>query len=186
MGGDASGGSVEGDHALINIGSGRSSSQSYSRFRLSFTIKGTAVTAAMPARGLLMPTALERRHILVQVERPPEGTLTAVRSSMSGPVRRPIFVFPREAEDTTITMGLSMFGLVRFLDITWLRLGTSKTGNGGDGGNAQSGNAFASGYGASAHSGPGGDASGGSVTGGRHDKVGRRGTQSLCEHRGRC
>jgi len=70
----------------------------------------------MPARGLLMLTALERRHILVQVERLPEGTLTAVRSSMSGPVRRPNFVFLRKgsmAENVMITIGLSMFGLVR-------------------------------------------------------------------------
>lgn len=140
----------------------------------------------MPARGLLMPMALERRHILVQVERLPEGTFTTVRSSMFVPVR---FVFPRKgsmAENTMITMGWSMFGLVRFLDILWLRwVGNIKTGNGGDGGNAQSGNAFASGYGASAHSGPGGDASGGSVSGRRYDKVGRHGTQSLYKDRGR-
>jgi hypothetical protein len=130
MGGDASGGSVKGEHALINIGSGQSCSQPISRFRLSFTIKGTAVTAVMPARGLLMPAALERRHILVQVERLPEGTLTAVRSSVSGPVRRPIPVFPRKAsmaKNIVITMGLSMFGLVRFSDIMWLRrVGNSK------------------------------------------------------------
>lgn len=69
----------------------------------------------MPARGLLMPTALERRHILVQVEMLPEGTLNAARSSMSGPVRRPIFAFLRMgnmAENTMMTMGLSIFGLV--------------------------------------------------------------------------
>jgi len=72
----------------------------------------------MPALGLLMPTALGPRHILVQAERLPEGTLTAVRSSMSGPVRHPIFVFPRKgnvAEYPVITMGLSTFFLVRFL-----------------------------------------------------------------------
>ena len=81
------------------------------------------VTAAMPARGLLMPMALERRHIPVQVERLLEETLTAVRS-MSKPVRRPIVVFPRKgsmAENIMIPMGLSMFGLVRFLDFIWLR-----------------------------------------------------------------
>ena len=72
----------------------------------------------MPALGLLMRTGLELRHILVQVEKLPEGTLTAVRSSISGPVRRPIFVFPRKgniAEYLVITMDLSMLFLVRFL-----------------------------------------------------------------------
>ena len=80
--------------------------------------------AAMPARDLLMPMALERRHILVQVERPLEGTLTAVRSMSEPPVRRPIFVFRRKgsmAENIMVPMGLSMFGLVRFLDFIWLR-----------------------------------------------------------------
>lgn len=74
--------------------------------------------AAMPALGLLMRTGLELRHILVQVEKLPEGTLTAVRSSISGPVRRPIFVFPRKgnmAECLVITMDLSVHFLVRFL-----------------------------------------------------------------------
>ena len=73
----------------------------------------------MPAQGLLMLPASERRHILVQVETLPEGILTAARSSMSGPVRRPIFVFPRKgsmAESFMMTMGLSMFGLVSFSD----------------------------------------------------------------------
>jgi hypothetical protein len=74
--------------------------------------------AAMPALGLLMRTGLELRHILVQVEKLPEGTLTAVRSSISGPVRCPIFVFPRKgnmAECLVITMDLSVHFLVRFL-----------------------------------------------------------------------
>jgi hypothetical protein len=77
----------------------------------------------MPVRDLLMPMALERRHILVQVERPLEGILTAVRS-MSEPVRHPIFVSPRKgsmAENIMIPMGLSMFGPVCFLDFIWLR-----------------------------------------------------------------
>ena len=77
----------------------------------------------MPARGLLTPTALERRHILVQVETLPEGTLTAARSSMSGPVGRHIFVFTRKgsmAESIMMTMDLSMFGLVSFSDIIYL------------------------------------------------------------------
>jgi hypothetical protein len=72
----------------------------------------------MPALGLLMPTGLELRHILVQVEKLPEGALSAVRSSISGPVRRPIFVFPRKgnmAGYLVITMDLPMFFLVRFL-----------------------------------------------------------------------
>ncbi len=71
----------------------------------------------MPALGLPMPMALEPRHILVQVEKLPEGTLIAVRSSMSGPVRHPILGFPHKgkiAECLVITMGLSMFSLVRF------------------------------------------------------------------------
>jgi hypothetical protein len=72
----------------------------------------------MPALGLLMQTGLELRHILVQVEKLLEGTLIAVRSLISGPVRRPIFVFPRKgnmAEYLVITMDLSMSFLVRFL-----------------------------------------------------------------------
>jgi hypothetical protein len=65
-----------------------------------------------------MRTGLELRHILVRVGKPLEGTLTAVHSSISGPVRRPIFVYPRKgnmAEYLVITMDLSMFFLVRFL-----------------------------------------------------------------------
>lgn len=65
-----------------------------------------------------MRTGLELRHILVRVEKLLEGTLTAVRSSISGPVRRPIFVYPRKgnmAEYLVITTDLSMFFLVRFL-----------------------------------------------------------------------
>jgi hypothetical protein len=72
----------------------------------------------MPALVLLMRTGLELRHILVQVEMLLEGTLTAVRSSISGPVRRPIFVFLRKgkmAEYLVIMMDLSMLFLVRFL-----------------------------------------------------------------------
>jgi len=56
--------------------------------------KGTAATAAMPARDLLMHMALEQKHILVQVGMLPEETFTVVHPSMSGQVRRrPIFVF---------------------------------------------------------------------------------------------
>jgi hypothetical protein len=65
-----------------------------------------------------MRTGLELRRILVQVEKLLEGTLTAVRSSISGLVRRPIFGFPRKgnmAEYLVITMDLSMPFLVRFL-----------------------------------------------------------------------
>jgi hypothetical protein len=65
-----------------------------------------------------MRTGLELRHILVQVEMLLEGTLTAVCSSISGPVRRPIFVFLRKgkmAEYLVIMMDLSMLFLVRFL-----------------------------------------------------------------------
>jgi hypothetical protein len=65
-----------------------------------------------------MRTGLELRHILVQVEKRLEGTLTGVRSSISGPARRPILVFPRKgniAEYLVITMELSMLFLVRFL-----------------------------------------------------------------------
>jgi hypothetical protein len=72
----------------------------------------------MPALVLLMRTGLELRHTLVQVEMLPEGTLTAVRSSISGPVRRTIFVFLRKgkmAEYLVIMMDLSMLFLVRFL-----------------------------------------------------------------------
>jgi hypothetical protein len=72
----------------------------------------------MPALGLLMRTGLKLRHILVQVEKLPEGTLTAVRSSISGPVKRPIFVFLRKgnmAEYLVIMMDSLMLFLVRFL-----------------------------------------------------------------------
>lgn len=70
----------------------------------------------MPALELLMRTDLELRHILVQVEKLLEGTLTAVRSSISGLVRRPI-VFPKGnmAEYLVITMDSSVRFLVRFL-----------------------------------------------------------------------
>jgi hypothetical protein len=65
-----------------------------------------------------MRTGLELRHILVRVEKLLEGTLTAVRSSISGPVRRPILDYPRKgnmAEYLVITTDLSMCFLVRFL-----------------------------------------------------------------------
>jgi len=64
-----------------------------------------------------MRTGLELGHILAQVEKLLEETLTAVRSSISGPVRRPISDFPRKgnmAEYLVITMDLSTFFLVRF------------------------------------------------------------------------
>lgn len=116
MGGDASGGSVEG-HGLISVGSGWLSTLPLPDLDLASRPKGTAVMAAMPALGPLMRTDLELRHILVQVEKLPEGMLTAVRSSISGPVRRPIFVFPRKgsmAEYLVIMMDLPMFFRVRF------------------------------------------------------------------------
>jgi hypothetical protein len=70
----------------------------------------------MPALGLLMRMGLELRHILVQVEKLLEGMLTAVRSSISGPVRCPIFVFPRKGNMAEyLVMDLPMFFLVRFL-----------------------------------------------------------------------
>ena len=72
----------------------------------------------MPALGLLMQMGLELKHILAQVEKLQEGTLTAVRSLISGPLRRPIFVFPRKgnmAEYLVTTMDLSMSFLVRFI-----------------------------------------------------------------------
>lgn len=72
----------------------------------------------MPALGLLMQMGLELKHILAQVEKLLEGTLAAVRSLIFGPVRRPIFVFPRKgnmAEYLVITMDLSMSFLVRFI-----------------------------------------------------------------------
>ena len=71
--------------------------------------------AAMPALGLLMRTGLELRHILVQVEKLPEDTLTVVRPSISGPVRRPIFVFLRKENMAECLVDLSMLFLVRFL-----------------------------------------------------------------------
>lgn len=70
----------------------------------------------MPALGLLMRTGLELKHILVQVEKLLEETLNGVRSSISGPVRRPIFVFPRKGNMAEyLVTDLSMLFLVRFL-----------------------------------------------------------------------
>jgi hypothetical protein len=91
----------------------------------------TAVMVATPARDPLLHSAQERKHILAQVEMPPEGTLAAAHSSMSGPVRgRFILVSPRGGimaqlipvrENTlqvnrsiTTMMALSTPGLVRF------------------------------------------------------------------------
>jgi hypothetical protein len=55
----------------------------------------TVVMVATPARDPLLHSALVRRHILAQVEMPPEGTLAAAHPSMSGPVRgRRILVSP--------------------------------------------------------------------------------------------
>lgn len=104
-------------HGLISVGSGWLSTLPLPDLDLASRPKGTAVMAAMPALGPLMRTDLELRHILVQVEKLPEGMLTAVRSSISGPVRRPIFVFPRKgsmAEYLVIMMDLPMFFRVRF------------------------------------------------------------------------
>ena len=71
---------------------------------------------AMLALGPLMRTGLELRHILVQAVKLPEGMLTAVRSSVSGPVRRPIFVLPRKGNMAEyLAMDLSTLFLVRFL-----------------------------------------------------------------------
>ena len=93
----------------------------------------TAVMVATPARDPLIHTAPERRHTLVQVEMPLEGTsrLAVVRSLMSGPVgghfilvspRGRIMaqlipvreIFLRVNRSITTVMSLSTPGLVRF------------------------------------------------------------------------
>lgn len=98
-----------------------------------------AATAATPAPDLLMHTALGQRHILVQVEMLPEGTLAVVRWSMFGPGKIcSTIVFPRGSmtrlirvltnilrakmvRSITMMITLSMYGLVRSLGTIQLR-----------------------------------------------------------------